>query len=52
MPLVHLNVDAAMLERIDDFRFDNRFTSHTAAITWLLDWALNQNPTPERPNPH
>ena len=35
-----------LLQRIDDFRFAHRFPSRAAAIKWLIEWALAQNPTP------
>ena len=41
---VHLLLEHALLEKIDDFRFKNRFESRTAAIRWLLDWAVSQKP--------
>ena len=40
---VNLPFDAVQLKRIDDFRFKHRFPSRTAAIKWLLDWALTQS---------
>jgi metal-responsive CopG/Arc/MetJ family transcriptional regulator len=46
-PFVHLILDPELLERIDDFRFGNRLTSRNAAIRYLLEAALDQNPTPE-----
>ncbi len=39
-------VELGLLERIDDYRFNNRFPNRAAAIKWLLDWALQQNPEP------
>lgn len=45
-PLVHLVMDEAFIERIDDFRFANRFPSRAAAIKWLLDAALKQGLKP------
>jgi hypothetical protein len=47
-PLLNFLVDPKLLERIDDFRFTHRFQSRAAAIKWLLDWALSQNPQPAR----
>lgn len=49
-PLVGLNVEQSLLDRIDDFRFEHRFPSRAAAIKWLLEWALEQHPQP--PNSH
>jgi hypothetical protein len=45
--LLNFLVEADLLKRIDDFRFKHRFESRAAAIKWLLDWALNQKPTPK-----
>jgi metal-responsive CopG/Arc/MetJ family transcriptional regulator len=39
--LVHVRLDEELLERIDTFRFENRFNDRTRAIRWLLKWALN-----------
>ncbi len=38
-----------LLQRVDDFRFENRFASRAEALNWLVEWALEQNPKPERP---
>lgn len=47
--LVHLNVETDLLRRVDDFRFENRFSSRSAAMKWLLDAGLRSGvkPTPE-----
>lgn len=42
-------IDTALLDRIDDFRFDNRFPTRAGAIRWLLEWALRKAPPPGRP---
>jgi metal-responsive CopG/Arc/MetJ family transcriptional regulator len=42
---VNLLFDDALMKRIDDFRFKNRFPSRTEAVRWLLSWALRQKPT-------
>ena len=41
--LVHVRLDEELLERIDNFRFENRFEDRTRAIRWLLKWALNNS---------
>jgi hypothetical protein len=41
---VHMLFDNELLSRIDDFRFAQRFESRTAAIKWLLNWALSKKP--------
>ena len=43
-------IDTELLNRIDDFRFDNRFPTRAGAIRWLLEWALKKAPPPERPS--
>jgi hypothetical protein len=43
-------IDVDLLDRIDDFRFDNRFPTRAGAIRWLLEWALKKAPPPERPS--
>jgi metal-responsive CopG/Arc/MetJ family transcriptional regulator len=45
--MIHMRFDAALLERVDSFRFRHRFESRTAAIEWLVQWALKQKPKPE-----
>ncbi len=47
-PYLNFLTDPELLKRIDDFRFQYRFLSRAAAINWLLDWALAQNPTPAK----
>ena len=44
---VHMLLDKAILERLDDFRFKYRFQSRTEAARWLLDWALGEKPVPK-----
>lgn len=48
LQMVHLRLEQAMLDRLDDLRFKYRFESRTEAIRWLLDWALGQNPKPKK----
>lgn len=47
--LLNFIVEKDLLDRIDDFRFENRFATRAAAIKWLLDWALQQRPNPAPP---
>jgi hypothetical protein len=35
-------IDIDLLDRIDDFRFDNRFPTRAGAIRWLLEWASSE----------
>jgi len=46
-PLLNFVVEPELLKRLDDYRFKNRFESRAAAIKWLLEWALKQNPKRE-----
>jgi hypothetical protein len=43
-PILNFVVDSALLKRLDDFRFRNRFPTRAAAVKWLLDWALREKP--------
>jgi hypothetical protein len=36
-----------LLRRIDTFWHKHQFKNRTAAILWLLDWALSQKPAPD-----
>ena len=47
-PVITMVVEPKFLDRIEDFRFENRFQTRTAAVLWLLEWALEQNPRPEK----
>ena len=42
--LINFIIEENLLERIEDFRFKNRFATRAAAIKWLLDWSLKQRP--------
>ena len=41
-PRILLTVDKDLLERIEDFRFDNRIAARTEAIRRLIDEALKK----------
>jgi len=43
-PMISFVIDEELLKKIDDFRFIYRFNSRSAAIKWLIEWALKQNP--------
>lgn len=43
-PLINFVIEDTLLKSIDEFRFKNRFNSRAAAIKWLLEYALKQNP--------
>jgi metal-responsive CopG/Arc/MetJ family transcriptional regulator len=42
--MIHLQLEQDLLNKLDDFRFQNRLENRTEAIRFLLDWALKQNP--------
>jgi hypothetical protein len=46
-PFLSFVVGLDLLKKLDDYRFKHRFPSRAAAIKWLLEWALKQNPKPE-----
>ena len=49
-PLLNFVIDPALLKRVDDFRFKQRFATRAEAIKWLLAWALDQKPSvPDKP---
>jgi len=41
-------IDIDLLNRVDDFRYENRFPTRAGAIRWLLEWALKQTPPAEK----
>ncbi len=41
-PFIALVVDENLLQRIDNYRFDNRFQSRAAAIKHLIELGLKQ----------
>ena len=43
--LINFIMDSKLLNRVEDFRFKNRFPTRAAAIKYLLDWALTQKPS-------
>ncbi len=45
--MLHVVVRPDLLKRLDDYRFEKRFPSRSAALKYLLDWALKQNPEPK-----
>jgi hypothetical protein len=47
-PMINFSVDTADLQRIEEFHHRHRFPNRAAAIKWLLSWALEQNPVPQR----
>lgn len=45
-PFLSFVIEPELLKAIDDFRFEHRFPSRSAAVKWLLAWSLKQHPTP------
>ena len=45
---VLLRLEKDLFKKVEDFRFNNRFESRTEAIRWLLEFALKQNPKPNK----
>jgi len=43
-PILNFVIEPALLKRIDDYRFKNRFATRSEAVKWLIDFALRQNP--------
>jgi metal-responsive CopG/Arc/MetJ family transcriptional regulator len=44
---LNMNINAALLDRVDRFRFKRMFSTRSEAVEFLLDTALKINP--ERP---
>ncbi len=40
--IFNLSIPGKLLERIDDFKFEQRFVTRAAAIRYLMTWALNR----------
>jgi hypothetical protein len=45
---VLLRLEKDLFKKVEDFRFNNRFESRTQALRWLLEFALKQNPKPNK----
>ncbi len=45
--MLHILLPVEMIKKLDNFRFDQRFESRAAAVRYLLDYALEQNPQRE-----
>lgn len=41
---INMRFTDATLQEIEDYRFTHRFPSRTAAIRFLIEWALKQQP--------
>lgn len=41
---MHFVIPESLLEKVDDFRFRERFPSRAAAIIWLIEFAIKQKP--------
>ena len=45
--MVHMLLDANLLERIDTFWHDNRFPTRAEAVRWLIQAALGKKLAPK-----
>ncbi len=45
---LHIPVNKDLMDKIDNYRFEHRFDSKAEAVRFLLEWALKQNPTPQK----
>lgn len=45
-PLLHIVMDQELIDRIDDFRFANRFPSRAATVKWLIEQSLASGARP------
>lgn len=45
-PILNFSIDPALLQRIENYWHRHQFPTRAAAVKWLLDWALKQNPNP------
>ena len=48
-PIISLAIDETLLERLDDFRYENRFPSRSAAILYLIRKALDTIDAEKKP---
>lgn len=46
---LHIPISKDLMKRIDDYRFNRRFQTRAEAVRFLLEWALKQNPKPDKP---
>ena len=46
-PFLSFIISEELLKEIDNFRFANHFQSRAAAVKWLLEWGLENNPKPD-----
>jgi hypothetical protein len=47
--MVALKVPRATMKKLEDFRFENRFDTKTAAMLYLWEWALAHGATAPPP---
>ncbi len=43
---LNIPISKELMKRIDDYRFEMRFSARTEAIRFLLEYALKQKPKP------
>jgi Arc/MetJ-type ribon-helix-helix transcriptional regulator len=46
--MINIAIPESLLERVEDFRFEQRFKTRAEAIRYLMEWALDRNP--QKPN--
>ena len=40
--IFNLSIPGKLVERIDDFKFEQRFVTRAGAMRYLMTWALNR----------
>ncbi len=45
--MINIAIPESLLERMEDFRFDQRFKTRAEAMRFLMEWALDRNPKKE-----
>ncbi len=43
---LHIPISKELMEKIDNYRFDKRFSTKSDAVRFLLEYAIKQNPKP------
>ncbi len=46
--MVNIMIPKELIERIEDFRFENRISTRAEAMRFLMEWALNHGAKKER----
>ena len=45
-PLINFVIEPKLLSKVEDFRFEHRFSSRASAMKWLISAALDGGPLP------